>query len=44
VFANYNSEPHCDSCGEKSNVYYLTVEGRLCSGCKAKKQKKEKNI
>jgi hypothetical protein len=42
VYANYDSEPHCENCGEKANVYYVTIEGRICSQCRQKK--KEKNL
>ena len=33
VYANYAVKPHCEICGQESNVYWQTVDGRLCNNC-----------
>lgn len=41
VFNNYEVKPHCDSCGKESNVFIVTVYGRLCDECKKTKREEE---
>jgi hypothetical protein len=33
VYNNFRNEPKCDNCGDKSNVYYQSVYGRVCVKC-----------
>ena len=33
VYANYAYVPKCSQCGEVTNIFYQTTEGRLCTNC-----------
>lgn len=36
VYNNYVFVPKCEQCGAETNIYYQSVEGRICVQCHEK--------
>jgi len=34
VYNNYAYVPKCDQCGKTTNIFFQTVEGKLCGNCR----------
>lgn len=44
VYANYAYIPKCSQCGEETNIFYQTTEGRLCGNCHQKNKLKRLEV
>jgi len=41
VYLNAPRDPVCEICGDKANVYYQTVDGRMCTKCRKIKREND---